>query len=82
MWGRKYKLNIGLLKACGTWAIGLVSWSLLARLHTGGSIKTYNNVYMNSILIDAAVRGDLTPDNTVLMLLIDSQCPAIREQAI
>ena len=53
----------------GHWA--RVMEPLLVKLRTRGSIETYNNVYMSSILIDAAVHGDLTPDDTVLMLSID-----------
>ena len=44
---------------------------LLARLRTGASIENYDDVYMSSILIDTAMWGDLTPDDTVLMLLIN-----------
>jgi hypothetical protein len=44
---------------------------LLANLRTGGSIETYDDVYTSSILIDAAMRGDLAPEDTVLMLSID-----------
>jgi hypothetical protein len=44
---------------------------LLANLRTGGSIETYDDFYTSSILIDAAMQGDLTPKDTVLMLLID-----------
>ena len=53
----------------GHWA--RVMEPLLARLRAGGSIETYDDVYTSSILIDAAVHGDLTPDDTVLMLSID-----------
>ena len=44
---------------------------LLARLCTRASIENYDDVYMSSILIDTAMWGDLTPDDTVLMLLIN-----------
>jgi len=44
---------------------------LLARLHAGGSIDTYDDVYCSSILLNAALRGDLTANDTVLMLSID-----------
>ncbi len=46
--------------------------TLLARLHEGGSIDVYNDVYCSSTLLEVAMRGDLTPDNVVLMLSIDS----------
>ena len=45
---------------------------MLTRLCAGGSIKSYNNMYSSSILIDVAMCGDLTPSNTNLMLSIDS----------
>jgi hypothetical protein len=45
--------------------------ALLARLRKGGSIEVYKDVYCSSILLEAAQRGDLTPDDTVLMLSID-----------
>ena len=44
---------------------------LLAQLHAGGSINVYKDVYCSSILLDAARRGDLTSDDTLLMLSID-----------
>ncbi len=44
---------------------------LLARLHAGGSINTYDDVYCSSILLNAALHGDLTANDTVLMLSID-----------
>ena len=44
---------------------------LLAKLTAGGSIDVYDDVYCSSILLDAARRGDLTSDDTILMLSID-----------
>ena len=44
---------------------------LIAKLHAGGSIDIYEDVYCSSILLDAARQGDLTSDDTLLMLLID-----------
>ena len=44
---------------------------LIANLRAGGSIDVYEDVYCSSILLDAARRGDLTPDDTLLMLSID-----------
>ena len=58
----------------GAWNMGhrsRVMEPMLVRLHAGGSIKSYDNVYSGSILIDAAMRGDLTPSDTILMLSID-----------
>jgi hypothetical protein len=57
-----------------TWNMGhwaRVMEPLLASLHTGGSIDSYDDVYKGSILINVAMCGDLTPDDTVLMLSID-----------
>ena len=45
---------------------------LVAKPLAGGSIDTYDDVYCSSTLLNAAMCGDLTPDNTVLMLSIDS----------
>jgi len=45
--------------------------SLLARLRANASIDVYDDVYCSSTLLEAAMRGDLTGDDTVLMLLID-----------
>jgi hypothetical protein len=58
----------------GAWNMGhrhRVMDALLARLREGGSIEVYEDVYCSSILLEAAQRGDLTPDDTVLMLSID-----------
>ena len=59
----------------GAWNTGHQSWvmePMLTRLCAGGSIKSYNNMYSSSILIDVAMCGDLTPSDTNLMLSIDS----------
>jgi hypothetical protein len=45
--------------------------TLLARLRDGGSIDVYDDVYCSSILLEAAKRGTLMPDDVVLMLSID-----------
>ena len=45
--------------------------ALLARLREGGSIDVYDDVYCSSTLLEAAMHGDLMPDNVVLMLSID-----------
>src|SRR6266404_6238540 len=45
--------------------------SLLARLHANASIDVYDDIYCSSTLLEAVMRGDLTGDDTVLMLLID-----------
>ncbi len=45
--------------------------SLLARLRANASIDVYDDVYCSSTLLEAAMRGDLTGDDTVLMLSID-----------
>ena len=58
----------------GAWNMGhraRVMGPLVAKLLAGGSIDTYNDVYCSSTLLNAAMRGDLTPDDTVLMLSID-----------
>jgi hypothetical protein len=58
----------------GAWNMGhwcRVMEPLLARLCAGGSIDTYSDAYCSSILIDAAMQGDLTSDDIVLMLSID-----------
>ena len=44
---------------------------LIAKLRAGGSIDVYEDIYCSSILLDTARRGDLTSDDTLLMLLID-----------
>ena len=44
---------------------------LLSHLRAGGSIDVYDDVYCSSILLDAARRGDLSTDDTLLMLSID-----------
>jgi hypothetical protein len=44
---------------------------LLEKLRAGGSLNVYNNVYCSSILLDAAQQGDLSPNDTVLMLSIN-----------
>jgi hypothetical protein len=44
---------------------------LIERMLAGGSIDVYDDVYCSSTLLDAAIRGDLTSDDTVLMLSID-----------
>jgi hypothetical protein len=44
---------------------------LLAKLHAGGSIDVYNNVYCSLILLNVAQCGNLAPDDTLLMLSID-----------
>jgi hypothetical protein len=44
---------------------------LLEKLCAGGSLNVYDDVYCSSILLDAVQRGNLSPDDTVLMLLID-----------
>ena len=54
----------------GHWAC--VMGPLVAKLLAGGSIDTYDDVYCSSTLLNAAMCGDLTPDDTVLMLSIDS----------
>ncbi|KAH8978158.1 hypothetical protein EDB92DRAFT_1769424, partial [Lactarius akahatsu] len=46
--------------------------ALIAMHRAGGSIDIYDDVYCSSILLDAAMRGDLTSDDTVLVLSIDS----------
>jgi hypothetical protein len=46
--------------------------ALMERLCAGGSIDIYDDIYCSSILLGAVTRGDLTSDNTVLMLSIDS----------
>jgi hypothetical protein len=58
----------------GAWNMGhwgRVMEPLLVRLRAGGSIDVYDNVYCSSILLEAAQRGDLTTDDTLLMLSID-----------
>src|SRR6201996_313769 len=58
----------------GAWNMGhqrRVMEPLIANLHAGGSIDIYEDIHCSSILLDAARRGDLTPDNTLLMLSID-----------
>ena len=58
----------------GAWNMGhrrRVMEPLLAKLNAGGSIDAYEDVYCSSILLDAARRGDLKPDDTLLMLSID-----------
>jgi hypothetical protein len=45
---------------------------LLAKLHAGSSLDVYDDVYCSSILLNTAQRGDLLPNDTVLMLSIDS----------
>ena len=55
----------------GAWNMGhwaCVMGPLVAKLLAGGSIDTYNDVYCSSTLLNAAMCGDLTPDDTVLML--------------
>ena len=44
---------------------------LLVRLCAGGSIYTYDDMYCSFILLNAALCGDLTANDTVLMLSID-----------
>ena len=44
---------------------------LLVKQKAGGSIDAYKDVYCSLILLDAAQQGDLTPNNTLLMLLIN-----------
>ena len=44
---------------------------LLSRLQAGGSIDVYDDVYCSSILLEAARRGDLSSDDTLLMFSID-----------
>ena len=44
---------------------------LLAKLRSGGSIDVYEDVYCSSTILEAAKRGDLTSDDTLLMLCID-----------
>jgi hypothetical protein len=45
--------------------------ALLSHLHAGGSIDEYNDIYCSSILLEATQRGDLSPEDTLLMFLID-----------
>ena len=44
---------------------------LVAKLRAGGSIDVYDDVYCSSTLLEAAKRGDLNSQDTVLMLSID-----------
>lgn len=44
---------------------------LLAKLRAGGSIDVYEDVYCSSTVLEAAKWGDLTSDDTLLMLSID-----------
>ena len=58
----------------GTWNMGhwaCIMGPLAAKLLAGGSRDIYNNVYCSSTLLGAAMHGDLTSDDTVLMLSID-----------
>jgi hypothetical protein len=62
-WSRKSAWNMG-HRVC-------VMETLLARLHAGGSIDSYDDVYCSSILIDTVMCGDLAPEDVVLMLSVD-----------
>ena len=44
---------------------------LLAKRRVGGSIDVYEDVYCSSTVLEAAKQGNLTSDNTLLMLSID-----------
>ena len=45
---------------------------LVANIHAGGSIDIYNDVYCSLTLLNPAICRDLTPNDTVLMLSINS----------
>ena len=58
----------------GAWNMGhraRVMGPLVAKILAGGSVDIYDDVYCSSTLLDAAMRGDLSSDDTLLMLSID-----------
>ena len=58
----------------GAWNMGhraCIMGPLVAKILAGGSVDIYDDMYCSSTLLDAAMHGDLSSDDTLLMLSIN-----------